>query len=320
MRRAVAILSCLLMTGMALGQSDAAQDDPGADPAASPAAQASAEAPTQPRFIYKVGQSIEAMTIPHLDGGGDATTSFTRTDFQLVWLASQRTRAVLDVSNELAFYDFDSAFKLDPIEGDPFGSFNRQNIDVAVSHNITKRWVILGIGGVGLSRERNADLGDAVVWRAGIGATYYVTKQISLGATVLANSQLEGEFEVLPLPQIDATFDFNERWSLKITTIGGAMLRYQASDDLAFELKSGYQERQYRLDDTGFAPEGTFQDKSIDLKLGVNWEPAPGLSVTAGLGSQLWRRFKIKDEDGNRLSRVETDPTLMLYAGVSYRF
>jgi hypothetical protein len=298
----------------------AAQDAPTPPPPPTPPPEAAA----RPRFLYTVGQSIDAASVPHLDGGGKATTALSRTDFSLAWLAGERTRAVLDVSNEFAFYDFDGAFKLDPVEGAPFGSFTRQNIDVLVTHRITPRWVLLGVGGVGVARERNADVGDAYVWRAGIGATYYLTRDIALGASLLANSQLEGDFEILPLPQIDATFSFDEQWSLKVATIGGATLAYQASDELAFTLKAGYQERQYRLDDEGFAPRGVFQDKSIDLMLGVLWQPdlggAGGLDITAGVGSQLWRRFKIKDEDGNRLSRVETDPTLVLHAGLSYSF
>lgn len=287
-------------------------------PAGTPEGQGPLQGP--PRFIYELSQSIEATAVPHVDGGGDAVTSLTRTEFSLVWLASQRTRAIFEVSNELAFYDFDDAFKVDPVNGDPFGSFNRQDLNVVVVHRIARQWSIQGLAGIGLTRERSADVGDSLVGRVGAGTTYHLSENISLGVFVIANSQLEDNVEVLPLPQIEATFELDERWTLVLGTRDGALLRYQHNDELAFRLEAGYQERQYRLDDSGFAPEGVFQDKSIDLKLGVQWQPAPGLEVTAGVGSQLWRRFKIKDDDGNRLTRSETDPTLMLHAGLSYRF
>ncbi|MFI4917498.1 MAG: DUF6268 family outer membrane beta-barrel protein [Phycisphaerales bacterium JB060] len=327
MRLAAAAAACLALAVAPLWAQDGDPQEPAGGGAAattgvpegSPGGQ-TARPPAPPRFVYKLGQSIRTAAVPHIDGGGDAVTTLTRTDFTLTWLASQRTRAIFDASNEFAFYDFDGASKVDPVAGDPFGSFTRQNLDVLVSHNLTRRWVVLGVGGVGLSRERNADVGDAVVWRAGLGATYYLTERISLGASLLVQSQLEGGVEVLPLPQVDATFRFDEQWSLKLATIGGATLAYQATEELGFNLKLGYQERQYRLDDEGLAPRGVFQDKSVDLNLGVSWQPTPGLEVTAGVGSQLWRRFKIKDEDGGRVSRSETDPTLMLHAGLSYRF
>ncbi len=282
--------------------------------------QAESEAQAQPRFLYELSLNTHAETIPHIDGGGDATSTLTRAEFAVTWLASQRTRAILEVSNEFAYYDFDEAYRLDPVDGSPFGSFSRQNFDLTVAHAISQRWRVLGLAGAGFARERTADVGDSVVWRVGVGTSYYVTRNVSLGVSFLVQSELEGHVEILPLPQIDATFEFDEQWSLKLATIGGATLAYQAFEELAFTLKLGYQERQYRLDDEGFAPEGVFQDKSIDLTAGVNWQPIPGLEVNAGLGSQLWRRFKIKDADGNRLSRPETDPTFMLFAGLSYSF
>lgn len=318
--RPVVILALLLLTAtVAPAQTDRADRADGAD-GAQPEPEPQADGPILPTFTYKLGQRMDLGYVPHIDGGGDAVTTLTRTEFSLTWLASQRTRAIFELSNELAFYGFDGAFKVDPAEGDPFGSFNRQNLDALVSHSVTRRWVVLGVGGVGISRERNADAGEAIVWRAGVGATYYLTENISLGASLLAQSKLEGGVELLPLPQIDATFDLDERWSLRVATIGGTTLRYQATDEMAFTLKAGYHERQYRLDSDGFAPRGVFQDKAIDLMLGALWQPAAGLEVTAGVGSQLWRRFKIMDEDGGRLSRSETDPTLMLHAGLTYRF
>jgi hypothetical protein len=283
-------------------------------------AEAQAQTQTQPRFLYELSLNIHAETIPHIDGGGDATSTLTRAEFAVTWLASQRTRAIFEVRNEFAYYDFDGAFRLDPVDGAPFGSFSRQNFDLTVAHAIDQRWSVLGLAGAGFARERTADVGDSVVWRVGVGTSYAVSQNISLGVSFLVQSELEGNVEILPLPQINATFEFDEQWSLKLATIGGATLAYQANDELAFTLKLGYQERQYRLDEDGFAPEGVFQDKSIDLTAGVNWQPIPGLEVNAGVGSQLWRRFKIKDSEGNRLSRPETDPTIMLYAGLSYSF
>lgn len=315
----LACVLCLLLTRVGHAQ-DAAS------PAEQPAGAIADEArePRRPsgppRFIYRLGQSIEASTVPHIDGGGSATSALTRTEFDVIWFASQRTRVVFQFSNEFAFYDFDDARSLDPVAGDPVGSFNRQNIDVLATHNLDRQWSVLVLGGIGLARERNADVGDSVVWRAGVGTAYQATDNISIGVSLVASAEQEGNVEILPLPVIDATFQLDERWSLRLGTLAGAVLTYQMNDELAFRLRSGYNERNYRLDDEGFAPEGVFQDKSVDLRLGVNWQPAPGLEVDAGVGSQLWRRFKIKDEDGNRLRRAETDPTFMLFAGVSYRF
>ncbi|UYV12827.1 MAG: DUF6268 family outer membrane beta-barrel protein [Phycisphaera sp.] len=320
----IAIAVCFIFAApVAMAQSEEAPPEQPAQASAAPEAgpeDAQPQQPSRPRFLYKVGASIDAQSVPHIGGGGDATTVSTRTDFSITWLASQRTQMILDVSNEFAHYDFDGAFGLDPVDGAPFSSFTRQNFDLLVAHAIDRRWSVLAVGGVGVARERTADVGDSIVWRAGVGATYRVAPTVTLGVTVFAQSQLENDTEIFPIPQVDAEFQLAEQWTLKLATIGGAVLSYQATEELAFNLKAGYDERQFRLDDTDFAPDGVFQDKAIDLMLGVNWTPAPGVEVTAGVGSQLWRRFKVKDSDGNRLSRVETDPTLMLHAGLSYSF
>ncbi|OAB61149.1 hypothetical protein AY599_18170 [Leptolyngbya valderiana BDU 20041] len=333
--RLVALATFLSFAGApVLAQSDNRSDtqSDAQEQAEAPQGQAAGQAPRgtpegeqppqagPPRFLYELSQTFEVAAVPHVDGGGDAVTTLSRSAFSLVWVASRQTQAIFNLSNEFAYYDFDDAFKVDPIDGEPFGSFSRQNLDVVVNHRIARQWSIQGLAGVGLTRERSADLGDSVVWRTGVGSTYHATENISLGVFILANSRLEDDVEILPLPQIEATFEFDEHWTLILGSREGATLRYRANDELAFRLQAGYQERQYRLDDDGFAPDGVFQDKSIDLMLGVQWTPAPGLEVTAGVGSQLWRRFKIKDGDGNRLTRSETDPTLTLQAGLSYSF
>lgn len=321
MRSIVATFAILAAVGTTLGQDTDVPPD--GDIGVAQAAEdvpAQPQRPPMPTFIYTIGQSIDVTSVPHIDGGGQATSAITRTEFDLVWLASQRTRAIFQVSNEFAFYDFDDAFRLDPVDGDPVGSMNRQNIDVLVSHNIDRQWSLIALGGIGLARERNANVGDSIVWRAGVGTAYQATENISLGVSLLATAEQEGSVEFLPLPAIDATFELDERWTLSLGTLTGASLAYQANDELAFELRAGYNERNYRLDDEGFAPEGVFQDKSIDLRLGVNWQPAPGLEIDAGVGSELWRRFKIRDSNGDRLRRVESDPTIVLFAGLSYRF
>lgn len=320
----IAIAVCFMLAApVAIAQSEEAPPEQAAQAPAPPETgpeDAQPQQPSRPRFLYKVGASIDAQSVPHIGGGGDATTVTTRTDFTLTWLASQRTRVILDVSNEFAHYDFDGAFGLDPVDGEPFSSFTRQNVGVVVAHAIDRQWSVLTLGGVGVARERSADVGESIVWRAGAGVTYRVSENISVGVSVIAQSQLEDSVQILPLPQIDAEFQLAEQWTLKLGTIGGAALEYQATEELAFNLKAGYDDRQYRLDDTGFAPGGVFDDTAVHLMLGVNWKPVRGLEVTAGVGSQLWRRFKIQDSNGNRLGRVETDPTLMLHAGLSYSF
>ena len=324
MRSIAATLAILAAVGTSLGQD--ADVPPQADAGLDSPAQSADDAPAQPQrppmptFIYTIGQSIEATTVPNIDGGGKANSALTRTEFDVIWLASRRTRAIFQFSNEFAFYDFDGAFRLDPVDGDPVGSMNRQNVDVLVSHNLHRQWSLIALGGSGLARERNADVGDSIVWRAGIGTAYQATENISIGVSVIATAEQEGNVEFLPLPAIDATFDLDESWTLSLGTLSGASLSYEANDKLSFELRAGYNERNYRLDEDGFAPEGVFQDKSIDLRLGVNWQPQPGLEIEAGIGSELWRRFKIEDSNGNRLRRVESDPTLVLFAGLSYRF
>lgn len=314
-----AAASLLLLAGVAFAQpADQAQAQP-QDP--EPATSAPSPTPAgPPRFVYTLAQTMDAHSVPHIDGGGSATTSRTRTEFTITWLASPRTRASLQLSNEFAFYDYKRADGVDPISGDPFGGFNRQNADLLVTHAIDGHWAVLALGGFGIAREGNADVGDSIIGRGGVGFSYRVTPGVSLGVSALASTQLEGRTRIVPLPQVDATFALDERWTLRLATIGGSTLSYRLNEEVTFQLKAGYEERQFRLDDDGFAPEGVFQDKHIDLGLGVLWTPAPGLELNAGIAIQPWRRFKIKDQNGDRLTRRETDPTYGLFAGISYRF
>lgn len=319
---ALVILAIACRVPLVNAQDEGLQDaDRAGEPGADPSPIQTARPPQgPPSFVYTLAQTMDAHSVPHIGGGGRATTSRTRSEFTITWLASPQTRASLQLSNEFAFYDFVGARGVDPIEGNPFRGFNRQNADLLVTHAIDERWAVLALGGFGIAREGNADVGDSIIGRGGVGFSYRVTPGVSLGVSVLANTQLEGRTRVVPLPQVDATFTLDERWTLRLATIGGSTLSYRLNEEVTFQLKAGYEERQFRLDDDGFAPKGVFQDKHIDLGLGVLWTPTPGLELNAGIAIQPWRRFKVKDQDGHRLTRRETDPTYGLYAGISYRF
>ncbi|MEO1007448.1 MAG: hypothetical protein AAFX79_02685 [Planctomycetota bacterium] len=273
-----------------------------------------------PRFSFDLSQTGDFEAGGHIDGGGDVFVARIGQEVGLTWLPSLRTRARFTLGNELTFYDFDDAFVLDPIDGDPFDSFNEQSLGGSVFHVPNQTWTLVANGAVGFSREDDADYGDSFVWRVGGGALYRVLPNVSLGAGFLAQSRFDDEIRLLPIPLVDVEFQLAEDVRFVLNTVDGGRFLYEPSDAWTFSLIGNFADEQFRLDDEGFAPDGVFTEQRVNVFGEAEWKPLPGLSLRAGVGSVVYREYEIEDAEGVELNDATLDPAVYARFGLTYRF
>ncbi|MBL9060209.1 MAG: hypothetical protein JNK88_09330, partial [Mangrovicoccus sp.] len=100
----------------------------------------------------------------------------------------------------------------------------------------------------------------------------------------------------------------------------GIGLSYQTSETLDLGLAARYESTQFRLDDSGIAPDGIGEFRAVPVVLTLDWRPNPGVSVSAFAGVETGGEMTLRDEDGRIVQQSDVDTAAVLGAQVLVRF
>jgi hypothetical protein len=194
-----------------------------------------------------------------------------------------------------------------------------------VTYALDQHWGIVVGGVAGVSLESGAGVSDA--WTGGgfIAGRYRASVKLSIQLGVAVASHLDDDPEVLPTFLVNWKID--ERWSFQagaiefgVTDAIGAGVMYRVSDQLLLGGRVGYIREQFRLDDSGFAPDGVGQDERGVASLVLNWRPRPGMNIGVLGGIALGGQLEVKDQNGDRLFEEDYDTAPFVAARLAWSF
>ncbi|MEM9578926.1 MAG: hypothetical protein AAF999_18190 [Pseudomonadota bacterium] len=173
--------------------------------------------------------------------------------------------------------------------------------------------------------ESGADASDGDTYGVFAGVAWEISDSLTIGPALGAYSQLEDSgADVFPALLIN--WDINERWNLNTgsglgaTGGPGLTLGYTINDSIKLTLSARVESVQFRLDDNGVAPDGVGEDESTPVVLSLQYEPNPGVSVSAFAGAEFDGRLRLDDSDGNRISSQSYDTAPLAGIAVRLRF
>ena len=168
-----------------------------------------------------------------------------------------------------------------------------------------------------LSGDSGAHLSDAFSYGAFAGFNYKLGDGIWVGTGIGFSTELEDDPIVLPL--FTATWQFADNWTLSGDGLS-ARLTYKFSDSLSAYLDGRYVFRQYRLAATDVVPNGAIFDESVPITVGVEYHATDALSVSAEVGSVVYRRVEFWTPGSNQAGADEANPALYAGLQLSYAF
>lgn len=261
-------------------------------------------------------------TSADLDSGGDVSVFRAQGNVSMKAPMSPRWQLNGDISHEYSNYDFDSGSGIfTPTGGGQlFEELHRTSISLSASVAHDERWSWTVGGRVEFAAEGEAVYNDAFTFSALGGAMYTLRPGVRVGMGLLVSTRLEEDTVVWPVPLIDATWKVSDRAALTAGTREGVRFAYEIEQDVTFSASVGWRYAEYRLDDTGGAPNGVFSEFQVPLAVDVLWNPAAGLDLKAGVGVNVYNELQVDDFAGNTLLDTDADPALFLRAGLTYRF
>jgi opacity protein-like surface antigen len=245
-----------------------------------------------------------------IDGGGDMQVN--RFDVGLIGRLDPMER--LRWTNTLFFavndYDFDGGgFST----GDPWGTILTLRLLTKLRYQINDQWGVFGGGVFIFSPESGANWGDSFTGGGLLGADYTHSKNLFVSLGVAVISQIEDDARVVP--QVILNWLPDEHWAVRVGAVpasGGAAaageVAYRIIDPLEIGLGLLYNQRRFRLDDSGPAPDGVGEDNNLPLRLRLGWDIIPQLSLHFLAGVALAGEVKLDDRFGNRIDAQDYDP------------
>jgi hypothetical protein len=222
-----------------------------------------------------------------------------------------------------AGYDFDRSPAFGG--GEPWEDIYSAVVTSIGNYTINDQWSAFGGGIFAFSGEDGASFSDSFTGGGVVGGGYRFSKNLMVRLGVSVMSQLEDDVSVLPVLMVDWKID--ERWRFRVgsldigtSDVAGAGLSYKFTEPWSLGGRISYVQSRFRLDDSGFAPEGVGQDERFKATLALNWHPSQTVELTVLGGLVFGGELQIEDENGDRLFKEDYDTTPFVGARFAWRF
>lgn len=302
MARALPLLAVSLLTSLLFSQSTVAQT----------------ERPSPWIFTANaIGahQSEADMT----DNGGSFNVDrwFVNGGAMFAW--SARTSVGVSVGGGKAIYEFDG----NRFGGDWWNDITDTRVSLVGRVGLGKTGVLTVIPTLRNNTEDGAGSGDGQTYGLFVAASWRVSEDLTIGPGLGVFSRLEDGTRIFPVLAID--WDISDRWNLATGNGAGSSqgpgltLKYKLSDAWSFGLTGRYEEFEFRLNNTGFAPGGVGRDQSFPIVASAVLTPNPKLKFSVFAGASMLGNLEVKEVGGGRLES-DYDAALLVGASAEIRF
>jgi hypothetical protein len=258
-----------------------------------------------------------------IDNAGDFNVTRGRAGIGTRFPLGERLGVGVSAAYDFADYDFDDAAVFGG--GEPWGDIHTWRFMAVGNYAVDEHWFVFAGAVAGIALERGADAFSSCTGGGFVGGGYRASDRLSVQLGLSVTSQLEDDPQVLPMFTLDWQFD--ERWKLHagalefgVTDAVGVGVTYRLDDQWSLGARAGYVRQRFRLDGSGFAPDGVGEDDRAKAALVLRWQPRPGLQVSILGGVALGGELQVEDEGGRHLFNEDYDAAPFVGARVSWQF
>ena len=119
---------------------------------------------------------------------------------------------------------------------------------------------------------------------------------------------------------ITEKLSLNTGGGLGATQGPGLNLAYKFNDALKIGVAGRVEDTDFRLNNSGPAPGGIGEERSVPVVATIDWTPNPAISVSAFAGMEFNGRLTLKDANNNRIDQREFDRAPIVGATAGFRF
>lgn len=259
--------------------------------------------------------------IGHADFGSFQANSYQPEGRLMLTVPVAKNAGVrLLATGRVILYDFDGVSDLAGESSGsekPFDSLNSWTLRLQGAYRLDEnatlfseeeRWSVL-VDAYGKARwESGSEISNSLTWGGSLGLGYKLAERLEVGAGLSIGTKLMGDgIGVSPFIEVDWRID--EDWTLRSYGMG-LQLERRLTERLGLFARAQLEGSSYRLDDRGVAiGKGRIQVRQLPVGLGLRWDLARRLRVTAAAGAIAYQRLRVKDEDNDVVGSETADPS-----------
>ncbi len=231
-------------------------------------------------------------------------------------------RVTISVGYGRHSYDFSGATGLAGLA--PWQDIDTLRFGLPVHYRFDEKITLFILPTLRFAAQSSASLDDGASGGALGGFSYRVSDRLSLGPGVGVLTRIEDSTDVFPILLIN--WKITDRLSLETgrglaATAGpGLTLNWRTADNWRFLAGARYDKLRFRLDDSGPAPRGVGEDRSLPLVLGATYHLNPTVELTVLSGVELEGELRLDDENGDRIVQDDHDEAAFLALTFRARF
>lgn len=218
----------------------------------------------------------------------------------------------LGIEEEFSFYNFDG--DLMGVAGEPLDNALAVTISPRATFRVDETWSWFVGGQISFAGETGADTGKSFTGGALAGAIYRVNDNLTWTFGALVVSRLEDDPLVIPLVGVIWRLDNDVR--LEVVGPEAALIA-QINDAWSVALKGSWSRREFRLDDSGAAPDGVFIDERVRIGVEAVWQPNSAVDIGFEIGTIAYSEYEVLSDSGGSLFEENGSPAV--YAAVRAR-
>ena len=205
----------------------------------------------------------------------------------------------------------------------PWNNIDNYRIGLFARWRVSEGWVLFAGPSVRSYSEAGTDLDDALTGQFFGGASYTFGDRLTLGPGVVVAGQIEDETRYFPVLLVN--WNITERWSLETgggfaATAGpGLTLAYTPSKKWKMGISARYENKRFRLNESGLAENGVGEDRSIPVTAGVTYSIYPQGTISGLLGYNISGKLTAEDRDGALLYKKSYNPAPIIGVVASFR-
>lgn len=288
------------------------------------AANAQPAQPPEPTIEFRFGTGATHQFDTDIDDGGEFSVTRAHGGISATYEFNPDLKLDAAFGYEFSSYDFSGTAGFGGL--DPWEDIHSIRFSARFTYRLDEQWSLFGGPVFTLSAEDGADLGDGFAPGGLVGATYRFSDELTLGGGLFVVGEIEDDVAVFPT--IIVNWKINDEWTLRNSradfgpgSLGGgleAAWAFAADFEVAFGV--GYQWRQFKLDDSGMAPDGVGIELSVPLYADLTWNINPTASLNVMAAVAVTGELELQDSGGNTISEQDYDPAALIGARLTLKF
>ena len=226
-----------------------------------------------------------------------------------------------NVSYQGSYYDFSNGNDRSQLLWD---DIHEATLMLGIGWRAGENWTLVAMGLGQTSGESGADFGDTLTGGVALAIDYKWSENLSTGALIGVQSQLEDSVAIIPVPTIDRRFA--DGWLFHVGLVGlayagvGPEISYR-SERWQFGLGGSFQTRRYRLDDRpGPTNEGIGQEISFPIFVRASFAPNKNMNFGVMTGVSLGGELRSGADGGSKVFKDDYDPAPFIGLRANFLF